>query len=120
MPRMPPPAMRFIIGSTRRHLARRSAPAATDAGGRVRSRRPADLSASSDLGRRLDADSRPVLDRWRAAHRDEPTWCWCLPTGSPRWRSSDMRCRIDELVPGLGDLRLGPMVVARQARVGAR
>ena len=34
-----------------------------------------------DLGRRLDADSRPVLDRWRAAHRDEPDLVLVLADG---------------------------------------
>lgn len=71
-----------------------------------------------DLGRRLDADSRPVLDRWRAAHRDEPDLVLVLADGlSALALERHALPLIDELVPGLGELRLGPMVIARQARV---
>ena len=59
-----------------------------------------------------------MLDRWRAAHRDEPDLVLVLADGlSALALERHALPLIDELVPGLGELRLGPMVIARQARV---
>lgn len=72
-----------------------------------------------DLGRRLDQDSSASLEAWRAASDgDPPDLVLVLADGlSALAIERHALPLIDALLPVLGDLRLGPVAVARQARV---
>lgn len=71
-----------------------------------------------DLGRRLDADSAAVLANWRGTHTDAPDLVVVIADGLSALAAERHALPVIEaLLPTLDDLCLGPVVIARQARV---